>query len=134
MARTRAVDSSRFQRRKSITKGTGINRSDCYAPPFWAVTLVTLRIEKGRVGFIEPMLAMAVTKLPEGAAWSYELKFDGYRFIVRKSCLVNVRADSPLVVTLRCSCHGACHNSRRGYASAIIILFSYLLSTVKQLL
>jgi hypothetical protein len=29
------------------------------------------------VGFIEPMLALAVTKLPEGAAWSYELKFDG---------------------------------------------------------
>ena len=27
------------------------------------------------------MLALAVTKLPEGAAWSYELKFDGYRAI-----------------------------------------------------
>ena len=27
------------------------------------------------------MLAVAVTKLPEGAAWSYELKFDGYRAI-----------------------------------------------------
>jgi bifunctional non-homologous end joining protein LigD len=41
--------------------------------------VVTLKIEKGRVGFIEPMLALAVTKLPEGPAWSYELKFDGYR-------------------------------------------------------
>ena len=39
---------------------------------------VTIR---GRVGFIEPMLAVAVTKLPEGPAWSYELKFDGYRAI-----------------------------------------------------
>jgi hypothetical protein len=25
------------------------------------------------------MLALAVTKLPEGPAWAYELKFDGYR-------------------------------------------------------
>jgi bifunctional non-homologous end joining protein LigD len=25
------------------------------------------------------MLAVAVTKLPEGPAWTYELKFDGYR-------------------------------------------------------
>jgi bifunctional non-homologous end joining protein LigD len=25
------------------------------------------------------MLALAVTKLPEGRAWAYELKFDGYR-------------------------------------------------------
>ena len=29
--------------------------------------------------FIEPMLALAVTKLPEGPAWAFELKFDGYR-------------------------------------------------------
>jgi bifunctional non-homologous end joining protein LigD len=36
-------------------------------------------IPKAKVGFIEPMLALAVTKLPEGHAWSYELKFDGYR-------------------------------------------------------
>src|ERR1700737_3628616 len=38
-----------------------------------------MRIAKGKVGFIEPMLALAVTKLPEGPAWTYELKFDGYR-------------------------------------------------------
>jgi ATP-dependent DNA ligase len=36
-------------------------------------------IAKGKVAFIEPMLALAVTKLPEGPAWAYELKFDGYR-------------------------------------------------------
>ena len=41
--------------------------------------------EKGRVGFIEPMLALAVTKLPEGPAWSYELKFDGYRALALKA-------------------------------------------------
>jgi ATP-dependent DNA ligase len=38
-------------------------------------------IAKARVGFVEPMLAVAVTKLPEGPAWSYELQFDGYRVI-----------------------------------------------------
>jgi bifunctional non-homologous end joining protein LigD len=31
------------------------------------------------------MLAAAVTKLPEGAARSYELKFDGYRTIGMKA-------------------------------------------------
>ena len=36
---------------------------------------------KAKVGFVEPMLALAVTKLPEGPTWSYELKFDGYRAI-----------------------------------------------------
>jgi ATP-dependent DNA ligase len=41
--------------------------------------VVTLKIEKSRIGFVEPMLALPVTKLPEGRAWSYELKFDGYR-------------------------------------------------------
>jgi hypothetical protein len=35
--------------------------------------------------FIEPMLAVAVRKLPEGAAWSYELKFDGYRALGMKT-------------------------------------------------
>jgi hypothetical protein len=30
------------------------------------------------VGFIEPMLALPVTKLPEGPARSYELKFDEF--------------------------------------------------------
>jgi DNA ligase D-like protein (predicted ligase) len=34
---------------------------------------------KTKVGFVEPMLSLPVVKLPEGPAWSYELKFDGYR-------------------------------------------------------
>src|SRR5450631_66471 len=38
-----------------------------------------------RVEFVEPMLALAVAKLPEGASWSYELKFDGYRGIGLKA-------------------------------------------------
>jgi bifunctional non-homologous end joining protein LigD len=42
-------------------------------------------IAKAKVGFIEPMLALAVTKLPEGPVWAYELKFDGYRAISVKA-------------------------------------------------
>src|SRR6267154_4762828 len=40
---------------------------------------------KAKIGFVEPMLSLAVAKLPEGAAWSYELKFDGYRAIGLKA-------------------------------------------------
>jgi len=29
--------------------------------------------------FIEPMYAEAVRELPDGGAWSYEAKLDGYR-------------------------------------------------------
>ena len=29
--------------------------------------------------FVEPMLCLATSKLPEGAQWQYELKLDGYR-------------------------------------------------------
>ena len=34
-----------------------------------------------KAGFIEPMLCLAVEKLPEGPAWQYEVKLDGYRAI-----------------------------------------------------
>jgi ATP-dependent DNA ligase len=38
-----------------------------------------------KVGFVEPMLSLPVTKLQEGPAWSYELKFDGYRALGLKA-------------------------------------------------
>jgi len=44
---------------------------------FYAISAGYARIvsiAKAKVGFIEPMLALAVTKLPEGPAWAYELK------------------------------------------------------------
>jgi bifunctional non-homologous end joining protein LigD len=28
---------------------------------------------------VEPMLSLAVVKIPEGSEWTYEVKFDGYR-------------------------------------------------------
>ncbi len=36
------------------------------------------------VHFIEPMPCLAVKKLPEGEAWEYELKLDGYRALAVK--------------------------------------------------
>lgn len=38
-----------------------------------------------RVGFVEPMLLLPTSDLPEGAAWSYEPKLDGYRAIAFKT-------------------------------------------------
>lgn len=35
--------------------------------------------------FIEPMLLLRKEKLPEGSAWLYEIKLDGYRAIAFKS-------------------------------------------------
>ncbi len=35
--------------------------------------------------FIEPMECLAVTKLPDGPEWVFEIKFDGYRAIAIKS-------------------------------------------------
>lgn len=35
--------------------------------------------------FIEPMLLLQTDKLPEGAAWLYEIKIDGYRAIAGRS-------------------------------------------------
>jgi hypothetical protein len=40
---------------------------------FRMATFKIMNIAKGKVGFIEPMLAVAVTELPE-PAWRYELK------------------------------------------------------------
>jgi ATP-dependent DNA ligase len=52
--------------------------------PLRTTTLKEVSIPNGEIGFIEPMLSLAVTKLPEGPAWSYELKFDGYRALGSK--------------------------------------------------
>jgi bifunctional non-homologous end joining protein LigD len=38
-----------------------------------------------KVAFIEPMECLAVTKLPDGPEWVFEIKLDGYRAIAIKS-------------------------------------------------
>ena len=38
-----------------------------------------------RVAFIEPMECLAVTKLPDGPEWVYEIKLGGYRPVAVKS-------------------------------------------------
>ena len=35
--------------------------------------------------FVEPMLLLRADRLPEGDAWQYELKFDGYRALAIKT-------------------------------------------------
>jgi bifunctional non-homologous end joining protein LigD len=35
--------------------------------------------------FIEPMECLAVSKLPDGSNWVYEIKLDGYRALTVKS-------------------------------------------------
>jgi ATP-dependent DNA ligase len=47
--------------------------------------LIGVNIQKFKARFIEPMLSLAVAKLPEGPEWMYELKFDGYRALGLKS-------------------------------------------------
>ncbi|MBV9760508.1 MAG: non-homologous end-joining DNA ligase [Acidobacteriaceae bacterium] len=42
-------------------------------------------MNKGKAAFVEPMLCLAVTKLPGGQEWQYELKLDGYRALGIKS-------------------------------------------------
>ena len=34
-------------------------------------------------GFVEPALATTITKVPSGARWLHEIKFDGYRVQVQ---------------------------------------------------
>ena len=38
-----------------------------------------------KAAFVEPMLLLRAENLPEGEAWQYELKFDGYRALAIKT-------------------------------------------------
>jgi ATP-dependent DNA ligase len=40
---------------------------------------------KSKASFIEPMLCLAATSLPEAPEWQYELKLDGYRTLAFKT-------------------------------------------------
>ena len=40
---------------------------------------------KRKAAFVEPMLLLPSSDLPDGTAWLYELKLDGYRAIAFKS-------------------------------------------------
>jgi ATP-dependent DNA ligase len=42
-------------------------------------------VENASAHFIEPMLCLAVSALPEGSQWEYELKLDGYRAVGLKT-------------------------------------------------
>ena len=42
-------------------------------------------VRKRKAAFVEPMLLLRAENLPEGDAWQYELKFDGYRALAIKT-------------------------------------------------
>ena len=64
-----------------------------YVPPHSADYARIVSIAKAKVRFVERILALAVTKLPEGPAWSYELKFDGCRGSVSAAAQRQTRSD-----------------------------------------
>src|SRR6185369_8008177 len=41
--------------------------------------------KRATAAFVDPMLLLRTEKLPDGAGWLYELKFDGYRAVAIKS-------------------------------------------------
>jgi ATP-dependent DNA ligase len=45
----------------------------------------TSRISAERLQFVEPMYASTARELPEGDAWLYEVKFDGYRCLAERN-------------------------------------------------
>jgi ATP-dependent DNA ligase len=45
-----------------------------------------------KIAFVESMECLPVTKLPEGAQWSYEIKLDGYRRSRRRARSRSIRA------------------------------------------
>jgi bifunctional non-homologous end joining protein LigD len=46
---------------------------------------VTIAKRRARPAFVEPMTAKVVSALPEGEAWLYEVKLDGYRALIIKN-------------------------------------------------
>ena len=47
--------------------------------PFPRKKPATIGIKARYPGFIEPALATSIEKVPSGARWVHEIKFDGYR-------------------------------------------------------
>jgi ATP-dependent DNA ligase len=55
--------------------------------------------------FIEPCLPTVSRTVPTGAAWAYEIKHDGFRFICRRDG-DHVRVFSRVVTTGLIACRG----------------------------
>src|SRR5687767_7956088 len=55
-----------------------------------------------RPGFVEPMAARLVDRLPEGDGWLYEVKFDGYRaLLIKNAAAVQIRSRNDKDLTSR---------------------------------
>jgi ATP-dependent DNA ligase len=51
-----------------------------------------LRLPTLPAGFVAPCLPTKIHTLPSGAAWIHEIKHDGFRIIVWRSCSTRTRA------------------------------------------
>lgn len=58
--------------------------------------------ERVRPAFVRPMAALLVDRLPEGDAWLYEVKFDGYRaLLIKNAASVHIRSRNDKDLTSR---------------------------------
>ena len=58
---------------------------------------------KRKAAFVEPMLLLRADKLPEGDAWQYEPKFDGYRALgIKAGGKIQLRSRTRCAVSTRC--------------------------------
>jgi bifunctional non-homologous end joining protein LigD len=56
---------------------------------------------KRKAAFVEPMLLLRADNLPEGDAWQYELKFDGYRALAIKTGKIQLRSRNDIDFSVR---------------------------------
>lgn len=55
-----------------------------------------------RASFVPPMAARLVERLPEGGAWLYEVKFDGYRaLLIKNTTAIQIRSRNEKDLTAR---------------------------------
>ncbi len=83
-SRRRAAPAStaepRSKNRVQKAERVGSSRRSSEKPRQGAISTTELgRLPEAKPGFVEPMKALLVEKLPEGKDWIYEIKFDGVR-------------------------------------------------------
>jgi bifunctional non-homologous end joining protein LigD len=73
-----------------------------------------------RPPFVEPMAARLVDRLPDGDAWLYEVKFDGYRaLLIKHADSIQIRSRNDKDLTARYAAVAAA--ARRLHASTAIV-------------
>jgi len=78
-----------------IEAGAACGESSCPLKLFVMLTKEVATALPLKPAFIEPMLASPVRELPDGAAWSYEAKLDGYRCLAAKGSRGDTKPSPP---------------------------------------